>query len=67
MNFMAITFADAVLTEPDLVSIEQKHELEYWTRRFGVSENQLRQAIEAVGDSTAQVEAWLRHQGQLIA
>lgn len=64
---MTPTLADATQTEAGLVSIEQRQELEYWTRRFGVSENQLRQAMDAVGDSAAQVEVWLRHQGQLIA
>ncbi len=64
---MTLSLADPAQAEAGLVSIEHRQELEYWTRRFGVSENQLRQAIDAVGPSAPQVEAWLRHQGQLIA
>ncbi|MEO6103463.1 MAG: DUF3606 domain-containing protein [Pseudoxanthomonas sp.] len=45
--------------------LEQQH-VQYWTTRLGVSRNQLSLAIEAVGPWPAQVEAWLRHQGQLV-
>jgi hypothetical protein len=39
--------------------------VQYWTTRLGVSRNQLLQAIDAVGDSAPQVEAWLKYRGQL--
>lgn len=43
--------------EPDrsLVNVNQKHELEYWTKKWGVSEDKLRQAVAAVGTSAAKV------------
>ena len=48
--------------EPDrsLVSLSQRHEIDYWTRKFGCTEQQLRRAVQAVGSSAARVEDWLR-------
>jgi hypothetical protein len=31
------------------VSLEQEHEVRYWTKELGVSEQQLREAVRAVG------------------
>lgn len=42
------------------VSLEQAHELRYWTERFGVSEQRLREAVAAVGVSAEAVERHLR-------
>lgn len=48
--------------EPDrsLVALGQAHEVAYWTKRFGVSENKLRNAVAAVGNSVSKIEQWLR-------
>lgn len=48
--------------EPDrsLVALGQAHEVAYWTKRFGVSEGKLRQAVAAVGNSVAKIEQWLK-------
>lgn len=48
--------------EPDrsLIALGQDHEVQYWTTRFGVSEEKLREAVRAVGNSAVQVSAWLR-------
>jgi len=48
--------------EPDrsLIALGQSYEVAYWTKRFGVSEAKLRQAVAAVGNSVARVEQWLR-------
>jgi uncharacterized protein DUF3606 len=48
-----------------LISLQQQQQVQYWTTRLGVSRNQLLQAIDAVGDSAPQVEAWLKYRGQL--
>jgi hypothetical protein len=42
------------------VSLEQEHELRYWTKRFEVSEQRLREAVAAVGVSAEAVERHLR-------
>lgn len=41
--------------EPDrsLISLEQAHEVRYWTRVLGVSEGELRDAIAQVGTHSA--------------
>ena len=43
------------------ISLEQRHEVDYWTKRFGVSREQLEQAVRAVGNS---VDAVQRHLGR---
>jgi hypothetical protein len=44
----------------DLVALEQDHEVRYWTGRFGVNEQQLRQAVQQVGNSVAAGERALQ-------
>jgi hypothetical protein len=48
--------------EPDRsrVSLQQPHEVSYWTKRFGVSREQLEQAVSAVGNSVEAIERHLR-------
>jgi len=41
------------------VSLDQDHEVRYWTERFGVSEEQLRAAVKAAGVSADEVEKYL--------
>jgi hypothetical protein len=42
------------------ISLEQEHEVAYWTKRFGVTRPQLEHAVKAVGNSVAAVERHLR-------
>lgn len=42
------------------ISLEQAHELRYWSERFGVGEQRLREAVAAVGVSADAVERYLR-------
>lgn len=44
------------------INVNEAHELRYWTRELGVSEEQLRAAVKAVGVSAAAVRAALRTQ-----
>jgi hypothetical protein len=50
--------------EPDrsLVNVNQKHEIDYWSKKWGVSEEKLRQAVAAVGTSAAKVAQHLGKQ-----
>lgn len=41
------------------VSIDQRHEREYWSKHFGCSVLQLRRAVEAVGPMAADVRKQL--------
>jgi hypothetical protein len=42
-----------------LISLEEDHELAYWTGALGVSADELREAVAAVGHSAKAVRAWL--------
>lgn len=41
------------------VSLIQGHEVRYWCDRFDCSEQQLRDAVDAVGDRVDAIEAYL--------
>lgn len=43
------------------INLSEKWEVEYWTKKFGVSEHELRGAVQAVGPSVEKVEAKLKH------
>ena len=43
------------------ISTEQKHEVQYWTNKFNVSEEKLREATKAVGNSAEKVEQYLKN------
>jgi len=42
------------------ISLSQDYEVRDWSQKFGVSEPQLRQAVERVGDRAADVERFLK-------
>ena len=41
------------------ISLEQDHEVRYWSQRFGIDEDALRAAVEDVGPSVQDVEQYL--------
>jgi len=41
------------------VAMNEDHEVEYWTRRFSVSRERLREAVDATGDSAQAVANFL--------
>ncbi len=43
----------------DRISLGQDYEVDYWTRKLGVSEEQLRTAISRVGNVPEKVMAYL--------
>ncbi len=43
------------------VNLSEKHEIAYWTKKFGVSEEQLRNAVSKAGSSADAVEKALKH------
>ena len=47
-----------------LISLEQEHELRYWTSAFNCSEKELRHAMEVVGNSATWVREYLRRAPQ---
>jgi hypothetical protein len=42
------------------INVHQVHELRHWTAALGVSEDELRQAVEAVGPMAEDVRQWFR-------
>jgi hypothetical protein len=42
------------------ISLSQQHELAYWTGRFGVTGEQLRRAVAAVGTRADDVARYLK-------
>ena len=42
-----------------LISLDDDHEVEYWTKKFRVSKERLTEAVTAVGNSAANVGAYL--------
>ena len=46
--------------EPDRsrINLEEEHEIRYWTRRLGISEDQLRLAVKARGASAEKVAGY---------
>lgn len=43
------------------VNLSEGYEVRYWTQKFGVSEEQLRKAVEKAGSSADAVEKALKH------
>jgi hypothetical protein len=41
------------------VSLQEPWEVKYWTERFGVTAEQLQEAVNAVGNSVREVEEYL--------
>jgi hypothetical protein len=41
------------------IALGQDHEMRYWTRRLDCTEDELREAVAAVGHMVTDVEAWL--------
>jgi hypothetical protein len=42
------------------VNVNEDYEVRYWTQKWNVSEERLRQAVAAAGVMANDVEAWLR-------
>ncbi|MBS1687578.1 MAG: DUF3606 domain-containing protein [Bacteroidetes bacterium] len=42
------------------INVNEDYELQYWTEKFGVSDEKLRQAVEKVGVSANAVERYLK-------
>ncbi len=44
------------------IAMEEDYEVQYWTGKFSVSRERLQQAVDAVGNGAAAVEAHLKGQ-----
>ena len=46
--------------DPNRINVNQPHELDYWTKKYGISDGTLNKAVDAVGPMVSDVEKWLR-------
>jgi hypothetical protein len=45
------------------INLNQPHEVQHWTKKWGISEKTLKEAVATVGVQVAEVEKWLRRNG----
>ncbi len=45
--------------DPTKINVHEAWELEYWTKKFGVTAQQLKDAVAMVGTSTQKVKEYL--------
>jgi hypothetical protein len=43
----------------DRINVNEDYELQYWSEKFGVSRDELKKAVEAVGTTTKAVREYL--------
>jgi len=43
----------------DRINVNEDYELQYWSEKFGVSRDRLKEAVEAVGTSVEAVQKYL--------
>ena len=44
------------------INVNEDHELRYWTKKFGCTSTELRNAVQAVGLMADKVEAYVKQQ-----
>lgn len=44
----------------DRINVHEDYEVRHWTKKFGVSASELKEAVKAVGPTATAVEAHLR-------
>lgn len=58
--FMADDLNKTGKQDDSKINVGQAHEISYWTRKWGISEVQLKNAVAAAGVYVKDVEAWLK-------
>ena len=44
----------------DLINTSEDYEVQYWSEKFGISAEELKSAVKAVGNSAKEVEKYLK-------
>ena len=47
------------------INVNQAHEVQHWTKKWGISEKTLKEAVTSVGVHVSEVEKWLRRNGHV--
>jgi hypothetical protein len=58
---MADDKRDVGVADRSRISLSEEYEVRDWTAALGVSEQELREAVDAVGNSADAVRAFLKH------
>ncbi|MBB5635335.1 hypothetical protein HDE68_001220 [Pedobacter cryoconitis] len=45
----------------DRINVNESYELEYWSKKFNVTQDELRKAVKAAGTSADEVEKYLKN------
>jgi Protein of unknown function (DUF3606) len=48
------------VAKPERIYLYQAYEVKYWTRKFGVSEDELKRAVKAVGHRAPDIELYFK-------
>ena len=43
----------------ELINVNEDYELQYWSEKFGITRDELKKAVAAVGTSVKKVQAYL--------
>ena len=46
------------------INVEEDYELQYWSEQFGVTQNELKSAVESVGVDVKDVEEYLSRESR---
>jgi len=46
--------------DSDKINVNEGYELRYWSEKFGISHEELKEAVKAAGTSVKAVEAYLK-------
>ena len=47
-------------SDADLINLYESYEVQYWIKKFGVSESELKKAVRAVGHHASEVRKYLK-------
>ena len=63
INYKEMMNSDTTIVNPynNIVNVAEYYEVEYWTNKFGVSPEQLKSAVKAVGVSAEAIATYLNN------
>jgi len=59
-NTMAEDTKQSIRIDPNRINIQKESELDWWSKQFGVSKEQIKEAVDAVGAYAGAVEYYLK-------
>jgi len=59
-TWAASTLQKSEISERTCIDLKQSYQVAYWKERFGISEEELIEAVHAAGERARNVEAYMR-------